>query len=217
MTTPIHIPWNQNLGDQWQTISLMLHRAENVPTLLSTRQNGTDLGPLQRAILRQYAHADQVPLVLVDLPGDTPLSGYDVWRCPPWPTWQRWDGLGMHTHVCVQWAGESTPELKNCPSDDIHHLTAWIDRHLGLPIVLIDRALGISASVRALSRCALFLGIDAAGAHMAHSVGCPVFLLQYQLPVVTCHRGRAYTLCEGAADAIDKLSRWRDYRRFIGA
>ena len=52
---------------------------------------------------------------------------------------------------------------------------------------------------------------------LAHAVNTPTFILEYGLPIVTCHRGKKYIHCAGAGDFIDwKLPTWIKYRRFIG-
>ncbi len=211
MTT--FIPWNEGFGDQWATISLLARRAVITgPVSLSRLQNGRDLGPTHDAILGVL---EPTSIESVQRPGDTPLSGYDVWAADPWPTKLQWHWHHRSPYAVCQFDGLSTPELKNPPTGDIAKILATCARY-GLPLAPIGKHLGASKSVATAALAAFFVGVDSGMSHLCESAGVPVFLLQYQLPVVTCHRGKKYILCEGADDFAIKLGRWLDCRRFQG-
>ncbi len=214
MTSPIFQPWNENFGDQWATLSLMARRAVGTGerVRLSRWQHGTNLGPLHDSI---RAVMQPMNVESVDAKGDTTLDGFDVWACDPWPTWKRWDWTARSPYAVYQFDGLSTPELKNPPLSDIPKLTHTVLAS-GHEIRAMGKNVGVARSVELAAGAAFFVGVDSGMSHLCHSVGVPIFLLQYQLGVVTCHRGKAYRLCEGADDFTDKLSRWLHYRTFCG-
>ncbi len=213
--TEIFVPWNQNFGDIYATIQLLLHRIAYTgdPVYLSRWQNDTDLKPMMQTILRMIVSSEAEILVISDEKGNTKLSGYDVWATPYFPVRQKWNPHGRHAYYAYQFDGVSSPELKNPPPSDINKIHAFMHP---LPAIEIGLPLVASASAAALDGCMFFVGVDSGMSHLAHSVGCPIFLLQYQLPVVTCHRGKAYTLCDGADDFLTKIQRYRDMLFTVG-
>lgn len=214
--TVIFSPWNTGLGDQFATINLMLRLASRSPEriYLSRLQNGQDLGPLHDEI--RSLLACNAPLDSVQEPGNTPLSGYDVWRCDYYPTRLQWKSSNRHRHIVYCFESASSIELKDPPGHDRAAIMATI-LDTGLPSYRIGKHLGLTKSAELAAGAAFFVGVDSGPSHVCHSIGLPMFLLEYKLGLETCHRGRAYTRCEGAEDFRIKLGRWRDYRTFIGA
>ncbi len=213
--TEIFIPWNQNFGDIFATIQLLLRRIDCTgdPVYLSRWQNDTDLKPMMQDILRLLESSATTMLVIDDSKGNTKLSGYDVWQTPFYPTNKRWSSWGKHAYYAYQFDGVSSPELKNPPQSDINKIHDFL---FPFPSIKVGLPMNAAASMSALAGCAFFVGVDSGMSHLAHSVGCPIFLLQYQLPVVTCHRGKPYILCEGADDLITKVQRYRDMLFTVG-
>jgi hypothetical protein len=219
--TPIYTPWNENFGDQWATLSLMLNMARAAAynnalprPRLSRFQNGKDLGPLHDEILASFHHEER--FISVPESGNTPLSGYNVWQYRTIYTQRQWCEHRPHAHVVYHFEGLSTPELKNPPEADQAAILATIAA-LGLPAYRLGKHLGLRKCIELAATAAFAVVVDSGPSHLIHSVGTPMFLLQYELPVVTCHRGKPYTLCEGAEDFRIKLGRYVDYRAFIGA
>jgi hypothetical protein len=214
--TTVFKPWNTGLGDQIATINLLSRRsaATGKPVYLSRLQNGQDLGRLHDEILGILAAP--APVISVPEPGNTDLSGFDVWAGEFYPSYVTWQTLAPHGYVSMHFDGVSSAADKNPPPEDIRAM--WnVGEPYGLHRVELGRKMDLMTCVRALQSSAFFVGVDSGFSHLAHMVGVPVFLLQYRLPVVTCHRGKPYILCEGAQDFAIKLGRWVDYRRFIGA
>lgn len=218
----IYRPWHSNLGDQFATIQLLLHKTtmQDGPVWLST-ENGS-LRPVHRALLRLI----QTPwprsifggLQLTDTPGNTDLEGYDVWATPYYPTRMpyQWNKRSEHKTICYQFDGASTPELKNPPPAELALLLDWI-HWSGFEGVRLGLPMTIEQDLEALTNAVAFIGVDSGMSHLAHSVGTPTFILQFQLPAVTCHRGKAYILAEGVEDLIrHKWPTHVDMLRFIG-
>jgi hypothetical protein len=215
MSQTIYRNWNSGLGDTWATIQLLAQKKGPDDLLLSTIQHGENLRPMQAEILRvldQDYFANEV--VLVDHEPNTELDGYAVWAALPLPTIRRWCPMGRT--ICVQFDGKSTPELKNPPPGDIAAINQWARTH-GLEVVVVGKELGLVASVAALARCLFFVGCDSGMSHVAASVGTPSYILEYQLPVVTCHRHRAYVKCENVDRFIAQAANYLTFRGFIDA
>jgi hypothetical protein len=215
MPNIIYRNWNTGLGDTWATIQLLAQKQGPDDLLLSTIQHGERLRVMQQEILNvldQDHFTNEV--VLVDEEPNTDLDGFAVWAALPLPTIERWRPLGRT--IAIQLDGHSTPELKNPPAADIMKIYAWADLH-NFEMVFVGKSLGLRASVKALARATMFCGVDSGMSHVAHSVGVPTFVLEYQLPVVTCHRHRNYVLAKGADHFIAQAENYLTFRRFIEA
>jgi Glycosyltransferase family 9 (heptosyltransferase) len=217
----IYRNWNEGFGDTFATVNLMLrkahfHRLNHLPKpRLSRLQHGRDLGPMHdsiRSLLNYPTDFDSVAE-----PGDTDLSGFNVWACDFYPTKVRWRFDAPHPHVCWQMDGVSSPEKNPSPEELVEITHILLEATGGAPVYKVGKHLGDTKCVELLAAASVFVGVDSGMSHLAHAVGVPVFLLEYGLPIVTTHRGKAYRLCEGAAGLRDKLGRYVDYRAFIGA
>jgi Glycosyltransferase family 9 (heptosyltransferase) len=212
MPNTIYRNWNTGLGDTWATIQLLAQRRSCEDAYLSTIQHGENLRPMQKEILaaldRGYFHTS---IHLVDEEPNTNLDGYAVWAALPLPTYVRWYPFGRT--IAIQIDGVSTPELKNPPPQDVAAITAWAATNNEL--VHVGKHLGLRESIEAIARATFFVGCDSGMSHVAHSVGTPVYLLEYQLPVVTCHRHRAYVKCENVERFIAQAENYLTFRRFI--
>jgi Glycosyltransferase family 9 (heptosyltransferase) len=213
MTPTIYRNWNYGLGDTWATIQLLAQKRGCEGSYLSTIQHGESLRPMQEEILsvldRTYFRED---IYLVDEEPNTDLGGYAVWAALPLPTHTRWCPYGRT--ICIQVDGVSTPELKNPPPQHVAAITAWAATNT-YELVHVGKCLGLRESIKALARATFFVGCDSGMSHVAHSVGTPVYLLEYQLPVVTCHRHRAYVKCENVERFIAQAENYLTFRRFI--
>jgi hypothetical protein len=140
------------------------------------------------------------------------LDGYSVWATPYFPTHRRWSITDEHTTVTLQVDGRSSAKDKNpSEAEQVRLAEALREQVPGLEIVTLGDHLSVAECVEQAAKSAFFLGVDSGMAHLCHSVGVPIFLLEYALPVVTCHRGKSYRLCRGAADFREKLLRWNNY------
>ncbi len=212
----VYIPWNTGLGDQIATHQLLwrLALAKNEPVQLSRFQNGQSLGRMHDEIRRILPIGTSVQSV--NAPGDTPLDGFDLWANPFFPVSDPWYWRGNHQYVVYHFDGVSSPE-KNPPIDDQARILQAIEQQCGLPCIPLVGYYSLVQAAGLLCSAAFFVGCDSGFSHLAHCTRTPIFLLQYGLPVVTCHRGKEYVLCEGAGDFIDwKLPTWIRYRKFLG-
>lgn len=212
---------NSGLGDHWASLSLLAS--------MSIR-TGQHVG-YTAALPAKRARAHEI-IRLLDLPDaaylvqyvDPPesqlrlLDGFHVWSTPYYPTRLRWSsGRDARSpgYVCAHFSGESSGDLKNPSIAEQTSILSWVARQgLGLHL-LGNPAEPLGSVVDKLASCALFVGCDSGFSHIAHSVGCPTYLLEYDLPVVTCHRHKSYVLCRGAAEFAHQADRWLDLRRYL--
>ncbi len=212
MTPPrIFTPHNAGFGDRLATIQLLAHLAVHDDRVVLS-DGGR--GALHTEI---YNVLDLPrPFKLTYEPGNTPLDGYDIWATRFFPTVTRWDWRAQHSYAVYQFDGVSSPEKNPSVQDQELILKALFQKY-NLRSYSLGAHKSVAENVRLLADAALFVGCDSGMSHLAHSVGTPLFLLEYGLPVVTCHRNKEYILCAGAGDMLDwKLPTWARYRNFLG-
>lgn len=213
----IYRNWNSGLGDTWATIQLLarMRMPRCGPVFLSSRQHGEDLKEMQDAILSNLNRDHGCGCVIpVDWEPNTELDGYAVWAAPVIPTTVQWAQNEWNRQITVQFDGKSTPELKNAPPADVLRILDWAERH-DLKVVTVGKNLGLEKSIWAMKQSVLFVGVDSGMSHVAHSVGVPTYILEYDLPVVTCHRHRNYVLCRGSEHFTAQAENYLTYLRFI--
>jgi hypothetical protein len=213
--TVIYAPWHGNLGDQIATIQLLLHRSyqTRAPVHLHSPPG---LRALHNDLLANIDTPFPARLVLTSEPATAELSGYDVWATPYFSARIPWHDRQSHSTVAYHFSGASTPDDKNPPPEDLpRHLAAL--RASGFDPVPLGLPLSVTEQLSVLAHSAFCLAICSGPSHLAHMVGTPLVLLQHKLPVVTCHRGKAYILADGFEDAWrHKIPTLLDMRRFIG-
>ncbi len=213
MDPTIFTPWNSGLGDRWASLQLLLRLAVSKNESVAVSDAGR--GDLHREIVAELNAPVHLLWRTTD-PGNTPLDGFNVWATDYFPTRSRWYWRGIHKHVALHFTGNSAAREKNPPEEDQKKISEHL-MALGYTVHYLGIHNTIKEAVEILAGAAFFVGCDSGFSHIAHSVGVPIFLLQYKLPVVTCHRGKSYILCEGAGDFIDhKLKTWLNYRKFLG-
>ncbi len=215
MTGVVYQPWMSNFGDQWATINLLARRASTTKSRVRLH-SPPSLRPMHHEIFSALLIPDAPLLELTwDDPTET-LSGFDVWACPFFPTWVQWDQRQAHTQVCYQFDGRSSADAKN-PTPREHDLLVRALQQSGFEAVRLGDHLSVAKCVDIAANSAFFVGVTSGMACLCHSVGVPMFLLEYQLPVVTTHRGKSYIHCQGTEDFLrHKMPTWIDYLRFIG-
>ncbi len=211
----IYIPWNTGLGDHIATVQLLTHlkRATNQHVRLSTLQHGQDFSRRFQEICDLISGS--TPQLVAD-PGDTQLDGFNLWATPYMKIVDPWYWRGTHPHVTYQFDGVSSPQ-KNPSSEQQQIILDHLERVHGYTCIPLGKDRSLAQCAELLATSAFFVGCDSGVSHLAHMTGVPIFLLEYGLPVVTCHRGKEYILCNGAVDFIEnKLPTWLNYRAFIG-
>lgn len=225
MTTPIYSLWNDGLGDHWASICLLAQLSketgEHVCFSSDERFRSRHLEILHVLNLRG-AWVAWTPEQ-----ANARLDGFDVWATEYLPTRVRWHRSagrdrpfgdahpGIGNYICTHFEGVSSAENKNPSTDEQRRILEWAAVRQLQVKPLGDPAMPLSRMVELLSRCVLFVGCDSGPSHVAHSVGCPTYLLEYKLPVVTCHRHKAYVRCDGAGHFVSQADNWLHYLRFL--
>lgn len=115
----------------------------------------------------------------------------------------------LHYRICYQLDGRWKPDLTNPSKDDINKLTTFLPNYefigLGLPFSVHD-------CVRIASQSDLFIGVSSGMSHLTHSVGTPMFLIEYKLNLDYAHRGKKFTRCFGTDDCIEKVRKFANER-----
>ncbi len=203
-TMPPWAPWRFNLGDHWMTVNYLITRSYILreEQLLSRYQHGKDYGPRFAEMLSLINGPERSSVVLVDEPGQQEPDGFDVWTGPAWPTHKRWNARCHKTgYICYQFDGISSAECKNPPEQDLDNILRDIYRSR-----LSGHMLGMGSTlenvVEHLSVASVFVGVDSGMSHLAHSVGCPVIIVEYGLPVITCHRCKHFLHVRGTDELL---------------
>lgn len=209
-------PWNNGLGDQWATINLSIQMAyeRGKPVLLHSPPRLRKLHEEILAVLDYTEFLGVCPVELTINPPTLRLDGYNLWATEYQPTLPRWHRSAIKPVMCVQFDGQSNAADKNPPQEEQAEILHWgLDN--GLTCVGLGKHMSIAECVNDLSTCTLFVGSCSGMSHVAHSVGCPTYILEYGQPVVTCHRNKNYVLCKGAGHFIQQANNWMNYLRFL--
>jgi hypothetical protein len=203
------------LGDAWRITQWLLRKSEESgESALVSRHFpiNRDGGPenIRELIPRAAALLDSTGTVqLVDHSGPTvPIDG-EIWGplSPPYMRLRdsryRWDGGSAGT-ICHQFDGVSCAGNKNPPPQDIPLVTQWPNMvRLGLPLT-------IEESLAELARCRLFVGVCSGISHLAHSVGCPMILIEYRQKIAPWHPDpqgvNPWIGCHGTQEAIGAVN-----------
>ncbi len=207
--------WNDGLGDHWASLNLLAHMAQQEPVAYTH----PDRRLLQRAgeILDLLAiPGPRMPAWEIPDVARSP-DGFDIWAGPYFPTKRQWS-LDRRAYnfqfICVHFDGISSAAEKNPSPNEIRTIVTWA-RHNGLEAITLGPSQPLDEVVGLLANCALFVGCDSGFSHIAHSVGTPTYLLEYKLPVVTCHRHKSYVLCKGAGHFMQQADNWLHYLRTL--
>jgi len=178
--------------------------------------NNVDLHDLHRDILNELDSPGEIELVRSE--PSIRLNTYNVWQSPYFPTKTRWDAYGRHKYVAVQFDGESAKELKNASPDEEQMIRDFVQQMCpGYSLVRLGKPLTVKECVEIAANSAFFVGVDSGMSHLCHSVGVPIFLMEYRLPVHTTHGGKAHTICRGFGDFTVHFDRYVKYLNAVGA
>jgi hypothetical protein len=125
----------------------------------------------------------------------------DAYHCRYFPTKQRHcpDGRVIGCAVNANWrAGEKVPSDIGARMQDLQRaLPGWRLQPLGLP-----HQANVSELVDALCGVQLLVSVDNGVAHVARSVGVPLFLIEHRLPIA---RGFPEEACERTVVTADSM------------
>jgi hypothetical protein len=185
------------LGDTWATVNALLHESVRTGTSVAVAPESPD----HRALIEKI-------LALLDSPGSLQLTPWPPTQEVPWaprwtdsapyfPTKQRW--RGDKPWVAVQFDGRSSSWLKNPPPADLERLQSWAPGYEFKPV---GAPLTLDETVDTLIHARLFLGSCSGCSHVAHSVGIPTVIIEYDMPITPWHGRNRYQLARGTDHAI---------------
>lgn len=199
--TQVWAPWRFNLGDHWATVNYLITRSFVLreEMLLSRWQHGVDCAARFSEILSLIAGPERSSVVLVDEPGLHEPDGFDVWAAPSWPTKKTWNPSDYEKWKFVyQLDGVSSADIKNPTLEDEKEIVRRLNFH-GRSVRL-GKEMSLEKIVEEMATAELFVGVDSGMSHVAHSVGVPMILVEYGLPIVTTHRGKPFKHVRGTEE-----------------
>lgn len=207
--TPVWAPWRFNLGDHWQTVNYLLTRSFVLreEQVLSRYQHGEDHGPRFKEILALINGPERSCVTLVDEPGVHEPDGFDVWAAPSWPTHLRWERPTSPEPAVFQFDGISSAKDKNPSESDQDLIVSELTECAQYYPVKLGLNKTLKQCVEVLARTPLFIGCDSGMSHLAHAVGCPTIIVEYDLPIITCHRGKHFMHARGTDEALALIRR----------
>jgi hypothetical protein len=206
-----------NLGDHWTSYSLMalLGLRFDLPKgftyKLGTLNGGMDYtGRLQEidALFSEFEYRPQ----LVREQGTVKVDPWLNWSTPPLMVDKRfrWSLQKCEPYFCYQFDGLSAAESKNPPPSLIFAIKQSL-KSKGYRSVRLGSHVTLQESAELLSRCSLFVGCDSGFSHIAHSVGCPVYMYEGSLPVYTAHRLKQNDIFKSLPEFEMKLQHWHSF------
>lgn len=218
MPNTIYRNWNTGLGDTIATLSLLNHmqRHQNRVVYLSTQQHGQNLRAKQEEIMSlMLTHPGDKGIELVDEEPNTDLDGFAVWAALPFATKYQWRCTPSHAIITYHFDGLSSAADKNPSAADRSAIIAWILSKGYMPVELGPEAPLIRATIL-LASSAMFVGVCSGFAHLAHAAQVvPTYILEYQLPIITCHRNKPHVVCRGAGHFISQAENYLTFLRSI--
>lgn len=157
------------LGDCWASVNWCLNQSDAV-ALHPVALCGQDRTSLILSIFRALAKTRA--LYLSSAPGPA-LSWREVYKAPYLRVKKQWDP--HHRVIACQFHGKSKPRVTNCSSVEektFHEATR------SFTVINLDRIGTLDDGISALIRCEYFVGVDSGYAHVACSVGLPVFVIR---------------------------------------
>lgn len=209
----IYSLWNGGLGDHWASISLLARLSLHTGREINFSSQG-EHEKRHQEILRLLDLGD-ARLIRYLGPGNTCLDGFDVWATDYFPAIHQWSDKRLRPYICFHFEGQSAAADKNPSEEEQRKIREWAAFNK-LEVITLSGGLSLELITRLLAGCTLFVGCDSGMSHIAHSVGCPTYLLEYKLPVVTCHRHKKYVLCHGAGHFMQQADNWMHYLSFLG-
>lgn len=192
----------QHFGDAWAVVSkaARIGQAHHADIIIKTK-------PSRIKLVRRIIELVLCPVNITAESFDK-NNGYqlhDIYNCDYLCTKTQWKP-GLYNQICYQFDGRWKGGLKNPPPGDEEKIIKLImpqvkKIRLGLPMEL-------NQIIETAARSDLFVGIDSGMAHLCHSVGTPMFLIEYRWDLENGHKGKTFTKCFGTEDAIGYVNQY---------
>lgn len=201
---------NCNLGDHWTSFCLMtvLGQRHNRRYKLGTINAGTDYVSRLSEISDLFMDAKYTPM-LVQEQGRVKVDAWLNWCFPALMVDRdlRWDLSKIEKYICYQFDGLSADTHKN-PTPELEREILEHFESRGYQTIRMGKHLSLAYIAAVMSQCTLFVGCDSGMSHIAHSVGCPVFMYEKHLPTYTCHKLKQSDIFTSLANLREKSQHW---------
>jgi hypothetical protein len=151
-------------------------------------------------MLALIAGPERSAVTVVDAPGTRELNGFDVWASPFWPTANPWRANERHQGIVCQFDGISSAESKNPPPDQLPGILRTLSGYA--PTLVLGKTHSLTQITELMRSAKLFVGVCSGMSHLAHSTGIPMVLVEYKMPIITCHRRKHFVHTRGTEEML---------------
>jgi hypothetical protein len=196
-------PWNNDLGDHWASVNLALTRSFVSKQVVLLH----DMHPRLREILPLLNGPERSHVELTKAPFTEELDGFATWATPFWPTKTTWQPGSRRHQIAIHFDGHSSADDKNPPPADLDRIWQFLTDQMqaGYMITELGGHQSLAEMVEAAAGSDLFIGVDSGPSHVCHSVGVPMFLVEYKLPIITTHRRKHFVHCRGTDELLTRV------------
>ena len=124
------------------------------------------------------------------------LTWRDVYKVDYFSTKEKWV-LNKSKNVCYQFDGKSH-KCKNMKNDNEEKEIIKILKDSGFNPIRLGGRIFLKDCIKYLSNCEFFIGVESGFAHIASSVGTPIFMImngRTYKEIKDCHENRELLLC----------------------
>lgn len=201
---------NANLGDHLTSYCLMtiLGQRHRVSYKLETLGDYMDFSGRLEQIDGLFSECLYRP-ALVKAHGTVKVDPWLNWCYPALPVnlAYQWKRCELQRTFCYQFDGISAAEDKNPPTPLVAEIKAML-RQNGYRGIRLGAHMTLAEAATAMSTCALFVGCDSGFSHLAHSVGCPVYMYEGTLHTYTTHKLKQADVFYDLPTFVMKAEHW---------
>jgi hypothetical protein len=168
-------------GDMWAALSFLMHKsAEAKSVIYMSRWAGkTDMQPRLAEMQALFSSHPLAQVVVVDEKPNTSMW-QNCWAGRRWPSHIRWSPPSQQRNrIVCQFNGRSSADKKNPPAADIEIFNQWGKDH-GVAIVPLGLPLNMLECAVLMETADIFVGCCSGMAHLGHSVGIPIHIVEYE-------------------------------------
>lgn len=176
--------------------------------MLGTMEIGIDFTARLEQIESLFSEIRFAPK-LVRQPGSTKVDPWLNWCYPALQvdSKYRWHLDKVEKTFCYQFDGISSAETKNPPIALVANIKTVL-RTMGYKPIRLGAQMTLPQAAESLSKCAFFVGCDSGFSHIAHSVGCPVYMYEGQLLTYTTHKLKQADVFHDLPVFLAKIQHW---------
>jgi len=204
---------NSNLGDHWGSYCLMtvLGMRHKTQYSLGTWNAGGIYTNRLTEISELFQEHPYRPL-LVEAQGDVKVDAWYNWAFPALAvdSQYRWDICKTQKTVCYQFDGISSAEDKNPSPLEALGIKLFFKQR-DFKLIRLGGHISLKEAVTHLSTCSLFVGCDSGFSHIAHSVGCPAYMYQGNLPFWHVHRLKQMDIFKDVGELEIRVEKWLEF------